>query len=294
VTVAAQQPRFLRRDELVLRDGIYHPLGEAGASEYRQRWEDEAAADHVRSAIASGQTAAVDFETLTGKIARVWHRIPRGRDLGVVLEIGSGYGRIPLFLAHEREIAWSAYCAVDISETMLRRLVEYRDAFTPSPTPLYPVCVSAEQLPLEDESVDTVLTSVVFLHMGKSFVARAVREIARVLRPGGSIVFDASFPNALNPPNLLLRAKPRRLRAPNYMKFWTRGEVESLLTSSGLTAKTGPLAVEPGAYALLPRRVGPVPIPLAREANRLAERAPERLHGLVTLTYTVHSPSLVA
>jgi len=293
MSVAREQPSPLRLRELVEREGIYH-RPEDESSEYRRRWEDEAAEDHVRSAIAVGETERVDYAALTGKISSVWRRFPRGRAFGSVLEIGSGYGRIPLYLAREREVTWSAYCAVDISETMLRRLVEYHDAFTPSPTPLYPVCVSAEQLPLEDESVDTVLTSVVFLHMGKSFVARAVREIARVLRPGGSIVFDASFPNALNPPNLLLRAKPRRLRAPNYMKFWTRGELDSLLASSGLTAKTGPLAVEPGAYALLPRRVGPVPIPLARQANRLAERAPERLHGLVTLTYTVHSPGLVA
>jgi SAM-dependent methyltransferase len=289
VTVVAE---LLRERELVERDGIYHRAGEA-ESDYRRRWEDEAEEDHVRSAIAAGTTATVDFDSLTGKIAPVWDWIPQGHDLGTVLEIGAGYGRIPLYLARRRDVGWSAYCALDISETMLRRLVEYRERFTPGESPLYPVRASADELPLEDASVDTVLTSVVFLHMGKSFVARAVAEIARVLRPGGSIVFDASFPNARNPSNLLLQAKPKRLRPPNYMKFWTRREVESLLESSGLVSKTGPLELVAGAHEVLPRRVGPVPVPLARQANRRAARLPERLHGLTTLTYTVYSPGLV-
>ena len=153
-------------------------------SDYRRRWEDEAAEDHVRSAIASGETKELDYAQLIGKIAPVWDRIPRGADLGAVLEIGAGYGRIPLYLARERDVTWSAFCALDISETMLRRLSEYRLRFTPGETPLYLLCASADELPLRDDSVDTVLTSVVFLHMGKSFVARAVAEIARVLRPG--------------------------------------------------------------------------------------------------------------
>ena len=46
------------------------------------------------------------------------------------------------------------------------------------------------------------------------------------------------------------------------MKFWTRREIESLLESSGLTAKTGELRVVAGAHEVLPRRLGPVPVPL--------------------------------
>jgi hypothetical protein len=76
------------------------------------------------------------------------------------------------------------------------------------------------------------------------------------------------------------------------MKFWTRRELEALLEESGLTAKTGPLELVAGAHEVLPRRVGPVPVPLARRANRAAARLPERLHGVTTLTYTVYSPGL--
>ena len=284
--------RLFRDRELVLRDGIYHRSTEDSSS-YRQRWEDEAAEDHVRSAIAAGETTTLDYAQLIGKIAPVWNLLPRRADLGTVLEVGAGYGRIPLYLAREREITWQAYCAVDISETMLRRLAEYRERFAPGEAPLYLLRLSADELPLEDDSVDTVLSSVVFLHMGKSFVRAAVAEIARILRPGGSVVFDSSFPNARNPSNLLLQAKPKRMRSPNYMKFWTRNEIASLLEQSGLLAKTGPLQVTAGAHELVPRRIGPVPVPLARQANRVAARAPRALHPLTTVTYTVYSPRLV-
>ena len=187
-----------------------------------------------------------------------------------MLEIGAGYGRIPLYLARERDVTWSTYCAVDISGTMLERLVEYRDRFAPAPeSRLYPICVSADALPLEDDSVDLAITSAVFLHMGKRFVRDAVAEIARTLRPGGDVVFDVSFPNAHNPTNLLLRLKPERFRPPHFMKFWTRGEVESMLGRDGPRGEgRTALTIEPGAYAVLPKRVGPVPIPLARRANR--------------------------
>jgi arsenite methyltransferase len=294
VRAVVEPSRLLREEELSARDGIYHRRDEDTASAYRRRWEHEAEEDHIRSAIAAGATAHVDYPSLIEKIAPVWNLIPAGRNLGAVLEVGVGYGRIPLYLARERDVSWDAYFAVDISEGMLRRLLEYRERFIPTGGAFYAVCVSAEELPLDDDSVDTVLSSVVFLHMGKGFVARTMREIARVLRPGGSVVFDSAFPNARNPSNLLLQAKPKRLRPPNYMKFWTRGEVDALLVESGLAAKAGALAVVAGTHELLPRRVGAVPVPLARRVNRIAGRAPARLHGLTALTYTVYSPGLAA
>jgi arsenite methyltransferase len=297
MSVAREQEDVLRRSELVERGGIYYRADEGAQSDYRRRWEDEAAEDHVRSAIAGGggQTERVDYETLTGKIAPVWQRFPQGRRFGTVLEIGAGYGRIPLYLARERDVTWSTYCAVDISATMLERFVEYRDRFAPAPeSRLYPICVSADALPLEDDSVDLAVTSAVFLHMGKRFVRDAVAEIARTLRPGGDFVFDVSFPNARNPTNLLPRLKPERFRPPHFMKFWTRREVEAMLGETGLAAKAGGFVIEPGAYALLPKRVGPVPVPLARRANRAVQSPPDRLEGVLAESFLAYSSGLAA
>ena len=83
----------VRERELVERDGILFGADEP-ESEYRRRWEDEAAEDHVRSAIATGATGPPGYETLTAKISPLWNRFPRGSSFGTVLEIGSGYGRM--------------------------------------------------------------------------------------------------------------------------------------------------------------------------------------------------------
>jgi arsenite methyltransferase len=284
----------LREHELVERDGLLYAAAGGEVSPYRRRWEDEATEDHVRSAIAGGATESLDYPALTAKVNPVWDHFPRGAGLGTVLEIGSGYGRIPLYLARERDVTWSAYCAVDISETMLRRFIAYREEFgANAESRLYPICVSADELPLEDDSVDLAISSAVFLHMGKTFVARAVAEVARTLRPGGHFVFDASFPNARNPPNLLPRLKPHRLRPPNFMKYWARGEVEHLLVQTGLAAKAGGFIVDASSYALLPKRVGPVIVPLARRVNARLGTSPRRFGDVLASSYSAFSEGLL-
>ena len=288
------QADVLRRSELVERDGILHRSDAVDASDYRRRWEDEAAEDHIRSAIAGRSGGPVDLATLTAKTAPLWDRLPAGSHFETVLELGAGYGRIPLYLANERRCTWSTYCAVDISENMLRHLVEYDEQFGRNPeADLHAICVSADALPLEDDSVDFAITSAVFLHMGKSFVARAVAEIARTLKPGGAFVFDVSFPNARNPASFPARLKPQRLRSPNFMKFWDRAEVERLLVESGLAAKAGSFQVEPTNFELLPKRVGPVPVPLARGVNAALGTSPRRLRDVLATTFVAYSEGLL-
>ena len=286
---------LLRRDELVENDGILHRADAAGISEYRRRWEDEAAEDHIRSAIAGGSSGPADLAALTAKTSSLWDRFPEGRHFESVLEIGAGYGRIPLYLANERGTTWSNYCAVDISENMLRELLRYDEQFGRNPEAnLYPICVSADALPVEDDSVDLAITSAVFLHMGKSFVERAVAEIARTLKPGGHFAFDVSFPNSHNPSSFHSRLKPHRFRAPNFMKYWTREEVDALLKASGLAAKAGATTIEPAGYTLLPKRVGPLPVPFARRVNGALGPSPRRFRDVLATTYDAYSTGLLA
>ena len=79
MSLAHEREGVLRRSELVERDGIYHRTDEGGQSDYRQRWEAEAAENPVRSAIAAEETDRVDFETLTAKTGPVWQRFLRER-----------------------------------------------------------------------------------------------------------------------------------------------------------------------------------------------------------------------
>jgi arsenite methyltransferase len=281
------EERVERRDGIAFATAIEE-------SSYRTRWEDEAAENHVRSAIANAPGEAPTDGLLTAKVAPLWSRIPEGLHVPRMLDVGAGYGRIDIYLGRDRKLTCDSLCAVDISATMLARLLEYRDRFELFPgTEVNAICASADELPIEDSSIDLVVSSAVFLHMGKSFVRRAVTEIARVLRPGGAFVFDASFPNALNPSNWPPRVKPRRLRNPNALKYWRRGEVERLLEETGLAARAGGFRLEATSYAVLPKTIGPVSVPLARRANG-AIGTPARLDGVLTVSYSAYSPGAFA
>jgi SAM-dependent methyltransferase len=98
---------------------------------------------------------------------------PRGR----CLEIGVGTGRIALPLA----AAGVRIFGIDLSEPMLRKLLEKSDAV--------PVAMAdATALPLPDGAFGAGL-AVHVLHLIPNWRG-AVRVLARVVRPGGVIVFD--------------------------------------------------------------------------------------------------------
>jgi SAM-dependent methyltransferase len=264
----------------------------SGASAYRERWEREAAEDHVRSAIANTPTGRPTEELLTAKISPLWSRFPENRRVGTLLDLGAGYGRIDLYLAREKQLACDTFWAVDISETMLRKLLEYRERYgVYADAETWAVCASADDLPFADDSVDLVVSSAVFLHMGKRFVEQSVREVARVLKPGGNFVFDVAFPNKRNPSSWLPRLKPTPLRNPNALKYWTRPQVEQLIATSGLAAKSGGFEVRPGSYAAIPKRLGPLAVPGARKVNALVGD-PARLSDFLAVSYDAYSPGV--
>jgi SAM-dependent methyltransferase len=276
-------------ERVTLVDGIAF-ADSATTSDYRDRWEREASEDHVRSAIANAPSDSPIENLLTAKVAPLWSRFARNRHVGALLDVGAGYGRVDLYLAREHGLTCDALYAVDISETMLRRLLEYRESLALFPNAnAIAVCASADDLPIEDESIDLVVSSAVFLHMGKQFVARAVREVARVLKPGGDFIFDVSFPNKRNPSSWLPRLKPIPLRNPNALKYWTRPEVERLFEDSGLAERAGGYFLEASSYAALPKRVGPLAVPGARRVNA-ALGTPRVLPDFFAVSYNAFSP----
>ena len=99
---------------------------------------------------------------------------------GDVLEVGFGSG---LNIAHYPP-AITRVLAVDPA-TVGRKLAARRLAA--SPTPVEYVGLDGEALPLESDSVDDVLTTWTLCSIPD--VDRALSEIRRVLRPGGSLHF---------------------------------------------------------------------------------------------------------
>jgi ubiquinone/menaquinone biosynthesis C-methylase UbiE len=104
---------------------------------------------------------------------------------GEVLEVGFGSGRnVPHYPPAVRRVR-----AVDPA-TVGRRLAAERVAA--SPVPVEYVGLDGEQLPLEDGSVDHVLTTWTLCTIPD--VDRALREMRRVLAPGGRLALNVYGP----------------------------------------------------------------------------------------------------
>jgi SAM-dependent methyltransferase len=110
------------------------------------------------------------------------------RDGMTVLELGAGGAQCSRWLAGHRDIR---AVASDLSRGMLRTAQRLDRAGGLAPLPLLQCDGGA--VPLADASVDRVFTAYgVIPFVADS--ARVLREVARVLRPGGRFVFSTSHP----------------------------------------------------------------------------------------------------
>ena len=99
---------------------------------------------------------------------------------GRVLEIGIGPGlNLPFYGPHVREVV-----GIDPSAALLR-MAQARSVDATFPVELLEA--SSERLPLDDGSVDTVVTTWTLCSVGDPI--EALREARRVLRPGGALMF---------------------------------------------------------------------------------------------------------
>ena len=121
----------------------------------------------------------VDVALRGKQFDRLRARVASGLD-GEVLEVGFGSGRnVPHYPASVRRVR-----AVDPA-TLGRDLAA--DRVAASPVPVEFVGLDGEALPLDDASVDHVLTTWTLCTIPA--VDRALDEMRRVLRPGGTLRF---------------------------------------------------------------------------------------------------------
>ena len=143
---------------------------------------------------------------------------------GDVLEIGFGSGlNLPHLPAQVRSLA-----AVEPSEVALRRSAARRAS---CPVPVVVVGDDARRLPLPDDSVDAVLST--WNLCGIDDADAVLREVRRVLRPGGSLHF---VEHGLAPDASVVRWQ-RRGSAFNTVVAGCRLDLDvaGLLGRSGLT-----------------------------------------------------------
>lgn len=94
------------------------------------------------------------------------------------------------------------------------------------------------QLPLETGSVDTIATSYAFHHCREEEKPLALKEMQRVLRPGGRIVIaDLMFEGEAARSTFAERCSPEELEDLNDEYFACVDELESMLEAAGFTGK---------------------------------------------------------
>jgi ubiquinone/menaquinone biosynthesis C-methylase UbiE len=99
---------------------------------------------------------------------------------GRVLEIGGGTGaNLPFYGPEVEEVV-----VTEPEEPMARRLERKLHG---SARPVQVVRVPAEQLPFEDATFDTVVSTLVLCTVGDQ--SKALSEVRRVLKPGGRLLF---------------------------------------------------------------------------------------------------------
>jgi ubiquinone/menaquinone biosynthesis C-methylase UbiE len=125
----------------------------------------------------------------------------------VVLDLGAGTGLLSLEAAKRAERIW----ALDISPRMCDYLVtKGRSAGLDN---IESVVASIVSVPLVDETVDVVVSNYCFHHVSGPGKLAALREVRRILRPGGRFVMgDMMFSPALSDPRSREVAK-RKARA---------------------------------------------------------------------------------
>lgn len=96
-------------------------------------------------------------------------------------------------------------------------------------------CCDAAILPFKPQSVDFVFSYSVLQHIEKKKLAQVLREIARILRSGGTCFVQ--LPNKYGPASLWRQAR-RRFREPSKdtfeMRYWTRAAIARTLREAGL------------------------------------------------------------
>lgn len=138
-----------------------------------------------------------------------------------VLEVGCGYGWITQALLDAAKIHWTG---LDRSESMLRQFC------SAAPREIRRVSLAdATRLPFAANHFDKVLCTGVLMHIREEFAA--LREMARVLRPGGLLV--CSMNNALSPFSLPVRAR-NSLKNGFIQNFHTPGTYRRYFRSLGL------------------------------------------------------------
>lgn len=177
-----------------------------------------------------------------------------------VLEVGCGTGRFTFSMAR----AGHQVTGVDYSTAMLdtcrkRQADEGANAVRLMEGSIF-------ELPFEDSSFDAVLSVHVLMHLPEH--EDAIRELLRVVRPGGVVIFDIRNRRSLNRISYPFRRMAQSLqgRDPWYVWYSTVDEVGEFAARNGAR-----LDQVHGMFPFKPNRLGEGAMPLIRAMEGVPE-----------------------
>lgn len=154
---------------------------------------------------------------------------PLGEGHGrVLVDIGCGWGRWSIAAARAgfQPIGLDLHIDALAAAARVSRQINVRGDF---------LCSGVEELPLASRSVDFAFSYSVLQHIEKSVVLRGFREIARVLKPGGTCLIQ--LPNKIGLVSVAqqLHRGFRAARPGSFgMRYWSHAEIRKSLEMAGL------------------------------------------------------------
>ena len=152
---------------------------------------------------------------------------------GSVLEVGVGTGlSLPAYASHLEIVG------IDLSPAYLAEAEQHMRPLRPARLLLG----NAEAMPLADASQDIVSSIFLFHELPREVRRRVAAEMARILKPGGMLVFIDSLQMGDRPGwDGLLEAFPVRFHEP-YFRNYAIDDLDAVFNAAGLAAEGTSLA----------------------------------------------------
>lgn len=220
-------------------------------------WDKHATENPAHAVISAKDEEAAKAKSVD-QIADIKRHL---KSTDIVLDFGCGYGRVAQYVLPDMQLG--GYVGVDSSLEMLSLFRHrYNGCAKEQSTPLLLVNADIHTVPLKDASVDVVIVCAVFLHNHKDVVKKAMEEIKRVLKPGGTLLVYSSYPRLASAMGLQGWAYQILLNLLG--KPFKNGPVRYYSKNEVLTLHDGFSEVDiiPVGYAFLPKTLIFLPGPL--------------------------------